>query len=79
MKKFITYVLGLIVMAGLSGCNPYDVEEILISREDVSLTIKGEPLNDHLTLSASDELNTLSGMIVPFLNEPSSVLDASPK
>lgn len=44
MKKFITYVLGLIVMAGLSGCNPYDVEEILISREDVSLTIKGEPI-----------------------------------
>ena len=44
MKKFITYVLGLIVMAGLSGCNPYDVEEILINREDVSLTIKGEPI-----------------------------------
>ena len=44
MKKFITYLLSLVVLLGLSGCNPYDVEEILISRNDISLTIKGEPI-----------------------------------
>lgn len=44
MKKFIAYICGLVVFASLTGCNPYDVEEILISRGDVSLTIKGEPI-----------------------------------
>ena len=44
MKKFIAYIWGLVVFASLTGCNPYDVEEILISRDDVSLTIKGEPI-----------------------------------
>ena len=42
MKKYIAYIWGLVVFASLTGCNPYDVEEILISRDDVSLTIKGE-------------------------------------
>lgn len=44
MKKYIAYIWGLVVFASLTGCNPYDVEEILISRDDVSLTIKGEPI-----------------------------------
>lgn len=44
MKKFLAYLICGVVLAGLCGCNPYDVEEILISRDDVSLTIKGEPV-----------------------------------
>lgn len=44
MKKFISYIGVVIALAVLGGCNPYDVEEILISRNDVSLTIKGESI-----------------------------------
>ena len=44
MKKFVVYIFSVVALAGLTGCNPYDVEEILISRDDVSLTIKGNPV-----------------------------------
>ncbi len=37
MKKLIY----LLILTGLASCNPYDVDEILIPREDISLTIKG--------------------------------------
>lgn len=39
MKKSII-ILSFILC--LTGCNPYDPEEILLPREDISLTVKGE-------------------------------------
>lgn len=44
MKKTAFYIFGLFALLCIAGCNPYDVDEILISRDDVSLTIKGEPV-----------------------------------
>ena len=44
MKKFLAYLVCAAALVAIGGCNPYDVEEILISRDDVSLTIKGEPV-----------------------------------
>lgn len=44
MKKIAFYIFGLVTLLNFVGCNRYDVEEILISREDISLTIKGEPI-----------------------------------
>jgi hypothetical protein len=44
MKKTAFYIFGLFALLGIAGCNPYDVDEILINRDDVSLTMKGEPL-----------------------------------
>ena len=38
MKRLI---LILAVLAGLTGCIRYDIEEILLLREDISLTVKG--------------------------------------
>ena len=38
MKKFIILIL---VAAGLISCSRYDIEEILLQRDDISLTVKG--------------------------------------
>lgn len=42
MMKGIHYILILMTVALLSGCNIYDIDEILLEREDISLTWKGE-------------------------------------
>lgn len=39
MKKMLI-ILSFILC--ITGCNPYDVEEILLSKEEISLTVKGE-------------------------------------
>lgn len=38
----IYYIWILISVALLSGCNPYDIDEILLERDEISLTWKGE-------------------------------------
>lgn len=42
MMRIIHYILILMTVAVLSGCAQYDIEEVLLEREDVSLTWKGE-------------------------------------
>lgn len=53
-------------LACVCGCNPYDIEEILISRDDVSLTVKGEPVflfdSDHCQLAYNSEGNEYRAM-----------------
>lgn len=39
MKKALYILIGVLC---LCGCRQYDIDEILIQREDISLTIKGE-------------------------------------
>ena len=41
MKKVALFVTVLAALVSVSGCNSYDVNEILISRNDISLTVKG--------------------------------------
>ena len=38
MKKSIILIL---IAAALASCNRYDIEEVLLHREDISLTVKG--------------------------------------
>ena len=40
MKKY-TYIL-LVSLLALTGCKRFDIDEILLEREDLSLTVKGE-------------------------------------
>ena len=45
MRKIAIYLVGLIAFLCAFGCNPpYDMEEVLMSRDDISLTVKGEPV-----------------------------------
>ena len=44
MKKFALYILAFAAIALLHSCSPYKIDEILISRNDVSLTIEGVPV-----------------------------------
>lgn len=39
MKRII--IIFTAVLAAV-GCNPYDIDEILLQRDDISLTVKGE-------------------------------------
>ena len=40
MKRLIFMIAGLLV---LTGCNRYDIDEILLQREEISLSMKGVP------------------------------------
>ncbi len=40
MRKYI-YIL-LVTLSALTGCKRFDIDEILLEREDLSLTVKGE-------------------------------------
>ena len=42
MSKFRNIIFLAAVIFCLTGCNRYDIEEILLQRDDISLTIKGE-------------------------------------
>ena len=44
MKRIALYILSLLAFVCVCGCNRYDVEDVLLTRGDVSLTIKGEPV-----------------------------------
>ena len=44
MKKFALYILAFVAFALVQSCSPYKIDEILISRNDVSLTIEGVPV-----------------------------------
>ena len=40
MKKY-TYIL-LVSLLALTGCKRFDIDEILLKRDELSLTVKGE-------------------------------------
>ena len=41
MKKAALFVTMIAALISVSGCNKYDVDEILINSSDISLTVKG--------------------------------------
>lgn len=43
MKRILLLALTIIT----AGCNTYDIDEILLQRDDVSLTIRGEVIFSH--------------------------------
>lgn len=45
MKRHILTLL--VPVLALTGCNRYDIDEILLQREDISLTIRGELIFSH--------------------------------
>lgn len=66
MKRFTAYVYVLIALACACGCNQYDIDEILISRDEVSLTVKGEPVflfePDNCQVAYNNERNEYRAM-----------------
>lgn len=40
MKRLMIFMMMLSVV---TGCRPYDLDEILLQREDISMTLKGQP------------------------------------
>jgi hypothetical protein len=40
MKRFL--LIAMILLFAAAGCNRYDIDELLLKKEDISLTIKGE-------------------------------------
>jgi hypothetical protein len=44
MKRFALYILAFAALTLAHSCSPYKIDEILISRDDVSLTIEGLPV-----------------------------------
>lgn len=42
MKRAVLFIISAAVL--LTGCREYDIEEILLQREDISLTIRGEEI-----------------------------------
>ena len=65
MKKLALYILVFAAVFAQS-CNPYDIDEILISRDDVSLTIEGVPVfiydEDKCQLAYNTERNEYRAM-----------------
>ena len=59
MKRILILI---IVAAAAMGCKKYDVDEILLEREDISLTIKGRliysfnPVTDQVGYNANDNI-----------------------
>ncbi len=44
MRKILLFI---VIMLCLTGCRLYDIDEILLKRQDISLTIKGEEIIVH--------------------------------
>lgn len=66
MKKFALYILAFAALVLAHSCSPYKVEEILISRDDVSLTVEGVPVfiynEDKCQLSYNNDRNEYRAM-----------------
>ena len=66
MKKAVLYICSLLTLICVCSCNPYDVEEILLTRDDVSLTIKGNPIfvyySDNCQVAYNSEKNEYRAM-----------------
>lgn len=41
MMRFLKFISAVVFISVMASCDRYDVEEILLSREDISLTWKG--------------------------------------
>lgn len=65
MKKIALYILVFAAVL-VQSCNPYDIEEILISRDEVSLTMDGTPVfiydEDKCQLAYNTERNEYRAM-----------------
>lgn len=44
MKKFLKYMAVLAAVLLMGSCMQYDVTEVLLNRNDISLTVKGNPV-----------------------------------
>ena len=66
MKKIALYILAFATLTLAHSCNPYKIDEILISRDDVSLTIEGLPMfvynEDKCQLSYNTDRNEYRAM-----------------
>lgn len=55
MKRILTLIAAAITVI---GCNRYDIDEILLQREDISLTIKGELIFSYNTETCQTGYNS---------------------
>lgn len=66
MKRFALYILAFAAMTLAHSCSPYKIDEILMSRDDVSLTIEGLPVfvynEDKCQLAYNTERNEYRAM-----------------
>lgn len=66
MKRFALYVLAFAALTLAHSCSPYEIDEILMSRDDVSLTIEGLPVfvynEDKCQLAYNTERNEYRAM-----------------
>jgi hypothetical protein len=66
MKRFALYILAFAALTLAHSCSPYKIDEILISRDDVSLTIEGLPVfvynEDKCQLAYNTERNEYRAM-----------------
>lgn len=66
MKRFALYVLAFAALTLAHSCSPYKIDEILMSRDDVSLTIEGLPVfvynEDKCQLAYNTERNEYRAM-----------------
>lgn len=66
MKKFALYILAFAALTLAHSCSPYKIDEILMSRDDVSLTIEGLPVfvynEDKCQLAYNTERNEYRAM-----------------
>ena len=66
MNRFALYVLAFAALTLAHSCSPYKIDEILMSRDDVSLTIEGLPVfvynEDKCQLAYNTERNEYRAM-----------------
>lgn len=66
MKRFALYILAFAALTLAHSCSPYKIDEILMSRDDVSLTIEGLPVfvynEDKCQLAYNTERNEYRAM-----------------
>lgn len=66
MKRIALYVLAFAALTLAHSCSPYKIDEILMSRDDVSLTIEGLPVfvynEDKCQLAYNTERNEYRAM-----------------
>ena len=56
MKKLI-YIYIILGLAAVTGCRRFDVDEILLERDDLSLTVKGELMFSYDPLTCQTSQN----------------------
>ena len=66
MKRTLIYIYAFAVVLGLGGCARYDVTEVLLDRNDISLTVKGSAVfvynSDKCQVAYNSERNEYRAM-----------------